>query len=69
LLLAYRVAGSVGGLGDHWNFLASVACIISGNLLARYERWLFCECFQKPDISLRARRAVIFGKRDPVTFV
>jgi hypothetical protein len=48
LLLADRIAGSVGGPDRYWNSLASVAWVPGGNLLGRYERGLFCECVQNP---------------------
>jgi len=69
LLLAHRIAGSVGGLGDHWNVLASAACVLGGDLLARYGGWLFCQWVQEQDLSLHAHWAAISDSCDSVPFV
>jgi len=69
LLLARRIADSVGGFGDHWNVLASAACVLGGDLLARYDHRLRGQCNQKPDVSLHIHRAAISDSRDSVPFV
>jgi hypothetical protein len=69
LLLADRIAGSVGGPDRYWNSLASVAWVPGGNLHARYGRGLFCECIQKPDLSLCAHRAALSGGGDSAALI
>lgn len=69
LLLAGGIAGSVGGSECHWNLLAAAAWIPRGNVPAGDERGLFCECVQKPDLSLRADRAAVSGGGDSAALV
>jgi hypothetical protein len=69
LLLARGNARGVGSSGDFWRVLASAPCVSGGNLLARYERWLFCECVQEQDLSLHDHRAAISDSRNCVRSV
>jgi hypothetical protein len=69
LLLASGIPRSLGGSGDRGNVLASVACILGGNVPACYGGWLLCKCGEEPDISLHSYGAALSGSGDSATLV